>query len=94
MLSTLFTLGIYVTGLFSADIREFGDLTHSPFLKAATRAIYYLLPNFHNFNAIGVASHGEAVPFSLVAQNTVYTFCYVSIVLLGASAIFSRRNLK
>jgi hypothetical protein len=31
MLSTLFTLGIYMTGLFAADIREFGDFTHSPF---------------------------------------------------------------
>ncbi len=68
----------------SADIREFGDLTQSPLLEGGNaRVIYYLVPNFHNFNAIGVASHGEPVPFSLVAQNTLYAFCYVSIVLLG-----------
>jgi ABC-type transport system involved in multi-copper enzyme maturation permease subunit len=94
MLSTLFTLGIYVTGVFAGDIREFGDFTRSPFLKGVTRALYYLLPNFHNFNAIATAAHGEPVPFSLVAQNTAYAFLYVAVVLLAASAVFSRRNLK
>lgn len=83
-----------MTGLFSADIREFGDLTHSPFVKGVTRALYYLLPNFHNFNAIGRAAHGETVPFSLIAQNTMYAFLYAGVLLLAASAVFSRRDLK
>jgi hypothetical protein len=94
MLSTLFTLGIYVTGLFSADIREFGDLTRNPLMKSFTQALYYLLPNFHNFNAIAHAAHGEAVPFTLIAQNTLYAFLYVALLLLAASAVFSRRDLK
>ena len=37
MLSTLFTLGIYVTGVFAGDIRDFGDLTRNPAVKAATQ---------------------------------------------------------
>src|SRR5579872_1633417 len=81
MLSTLFTLGIYVTGVFAADIRNFGDLTQSAFLKAITRALYYLVPNFHNFNAIAPAAHGEALPVSLIFQNTVYALLYVTLVL-------------
>src|SRR6202167_4632360 len=40
MLSTLFTLGIYITGMFAKDIRDFGDFTKSVPLKAATRLIY------------------------------------------------------
>ncbi|MGD0964342.1 MAG: ABC transporter permease [Candidatus Acidiferrales bacterium] len=94
MLSTLFTLGIYLTGSFAADLREVGDLTRSPLLKGFMRALYYLLPNFHNFNAIAVAAHGETIPFSLVAQNTLYACAYVTVVLLAAAAVFSRRNLK
>jgi len=94
LLSTLFTLGIFVTGIFAADIREFGRLTSNPALQAVTRAIYYVVPNFHNFNVIGAAAHGERVPFSLLWQDTLYAALYVAIVLLGASAIFSRRNLK
>ena len=42
MLSTLYTLGIYVTGVFAADIREFGDLTKSAAAKA--RRARHLLP--------------------------------------------------
>jgi ABC-type transport system involved in multi-copper enzyme maturation permease subunit len=94
ILSTLCTLGIYVSGIFAADIRDFGDLTHSAPTKIITRVLYYLVPNFHNFNAIASASHGDSIPFSLVAQNTVYAFLYVAIVLLAASAVFSGRNLK
>lgn len=94
MLSTLFTLGIYVTGIFSSDIRDFGELTKSPALKAVTETIYYLVPNFHNFNAIAAAAHGEAIPLSLVAQNTLYAALYVALLLVAASAVFSGRNLK
>jgi ABC-type transport system involved in multi-copper enzyme maturation permease subunit len=94
MLSTLFTLGIYITGVFASDIRNFGALTKNGFLKAATRFVYYLVPNFHNFNSIAAAAHGESIPFALVWQNTLYALIYIVLLLLAASAIFSRRNLK
>jgi ABC-type transport system involved in multi-copper enzyme maturation permease subunit len=94
MLSTLFTLGIYVAGIFAKGIHDFGELTHNPAIEGTTRALYFLLPNFHNFNVIAAAAHGESVPFSLVWQNTLYTTLYGALVLLGASAVFSRRNLK
>ena len=94
MLSTLFTLAIYITGIFAKDIRDFGDLTHSPFVKAFTRVVYYLVPNFHNFNAIAAAAYGERISFALVVQNTLYTACYVTLLLLASSAIFSNRDLK
>jgi ABC-type transport system involved in multi-copper enzyme maturation permease subunit len=94
MLSTLFTLGIYVAGFFSADIREIGMVTRSPAMQATARVVSYLLPNFRNFNVISAASHGDAIPFSLIWQNTAYAALYVALVLIAASAIFSGRNLK
>lgn len=94
MLSTLYTLGIYITGVFANDIRTVGDFTQNPVLLAVTRSIYYLVPNFHNFNAIAVAAHGSTIPFSLVWQNTLYAALYVTLLLIAASAVFSHRNLK
>ncbi|HTU33328.1 MAG TPA: ABC transporter permease [Candidatus Acidoferrum sp.] len=94
MLSTLFTLAIYITGVFAADIRNFGQLTKSPLIEGFTEVVYYLVPNFHNFNAIEAAGHGNYVPGSLIWQNTLYTVLYAAIVLIASSAIFSRRNLK
>ena len=94
MLSTLFTLGIYVAGLFSKDIREIGALTKSPVVEWVCKAIYYVLPNFHNFNVIALAGHGEPIPASLLWQNTLYAALYVLILLLASAAVFSGRNLK
>lgn len=94
MLSTLFTLGIYVAGIFATDIRDIGMLTRSPAIQAAARAVYYLLPNFHDFNAITAAAHGEAIPSSLIWQNTAYAVLYTALVLVAASTVFSGRNLK
>ncbi|MGA8870909.1 MAG: ABC transporter permease [Candidatus Acidiferrales bacterium] len=94
MLSALFTIGIYITGVFGTDIRDFGEFAKSPALKALTRAIYYLVPNFHNFNVIALVAHGESIPASLIWQNTLYAILYVTLVLVAASAVFSRRNLK
>ena len=94
MLSTLFTLGIYITGCFAGDIREVGDLTENPGVKVFTRVIYYLVPNFHNFNVIAAAAHGEKIPLVLIGQNTLYAVLYVALLLVAASAVFSSRNLK
>jgi len=94
MLSTLFTLGIYITGCFAGDIRAFGEITENPAMKTFTRVLYYLIPNFHNFNVIAAASHGERIPISLVAHNTLYALLYMALLLVAASAVFSGRNLK
>ena len=94
LLSTLYTLGIYLAGVFAKDIRDFGDLTRNRFVEVATKILYHLLPNFHNFNAIAPAAHGERIPFTLIFENTLYTLLYVTLILLAASAVFSRRDLK
>ena len=94
LLSTLFTLGIYVTGVFANDIRGVGEFTKNPAVLIVTRAIYYLVPNFHNFNAIATAAHGDPIPFTLIWQNSAYAALYVLLLLIAASAVFSRRNLK
>jgi len=94
MLSTLFTLGIYIAGVFAKDIRDFGEVTNSQALGQITRVIYYLLPNFHNFNAIAFAAHGQPISLSLIGMNTLYALLYSAVVLLAAAAAFSGRNLK
>jgi ABC-type transport system involved in multi-copper enzyme maturation permease subunit len=94
LLSTLYTLGIYIAGVFSPDIRDIGIVTSSPVVKAAAKVIYYILPNFHNFNVIAAAVHKESIPFSLIWQNTLYAALYIALILIAASAVFSGRDLK
>jgi ABC-type transport system involved in multi-copper enzyme maturation permease subunit len=94
MLSTLYTLGIYVAGVFAPDIRGIGQFTTNPTLKIVAKCVYYVLPNFHNFNIIAAAAHREAIPRALIWQNTLYALLYSVLLLLAASAVFSGRDLK
>src|ERR1700733_4976925 len=94
MLSTLFTLGLYVAGVFAPGILGISQFTQNWAVAAITRFVYYLLPNFHNFGVIAAAAHGDAVPLALIWHNTLYAALYVALVLVAASAIFSGRNLK
>jgi len=94
MLSTLYTLAIYITGVFANDIHGIGEFTKSPAVLAVTRVIYYLVPNFHNFNAIATAAHADPIPFALIWQNSLYAALYILLLLIASSAVFSRRNLK
>ncbi len=94
LLAILFTAGLYVAGLFVKEMRDVHSDTMAPAVQTFLRWLSYLLPNFENFNVMAAAAHGRAIPAPLILQNTAYAALYCTIVLVAASAIFSRRNLK
>jgi ABC-type transport system involved in multi-copper enzyme maturation permease subunit len=94
MLSILFTLGIYVAGVFAPDIKGISEFSNSPVMAAFGKFVYYVLPNFHNFNVIAAAAHGQFIPVALILQNTLYAALYAGIILIAAAAVFSGRDLK
>ncbi len=94
LLAILFTVGLYIVGLYVQELRNLPVEVMSPAMAAFTRWLSYLLPNFENFNVMALAAHGRAVPGALILQNTLYTVIYCAIVLTAAAAVFSRKNLK
>jgi ABC-type transport system involved in multi-copper enzyme maturation permease subunit len=94
LLAILFTVGLYIVGLYVQELRNLPVEVMSPAMAALTKWLSYLLPNFENFNVMAMAAHGRAVPGALILQNTLYTVVYCTIVLTAAAAVFSRRNLK
>ena len=94
VVSLVCTLGLFIVGSFSQDIRAFGEMSKTPWMEGFATAIYYLLPNFGAFNVIAGVAHGNAVPAALILDNTLYALLYIAVALLGAVAIFSNRNLK
>jgi ABC-type transport system involved in multi-copper enzyme maturation permease subunit len=93
-LAILFTAGMYVAGLFATDLRTVQGVGIDPGALRLMRGISYLLPNFQNFNVMGAVVHGRGVPAGIVWHATLYAIVYIAIVLTGAGAVFSRRNLK
>jgi Cu-processing system permease protein len=94
LLAILFTVGLYIVGLYVQELRNLPVEVMSPPMAAFTKWLSYLLPNFENYNVMAMAAHGRAVPGALILQNTLYTLIYCAIVLTAAAAVFSRRNLK
>jgi len=94
LLAILFTVGLYIVGLYVQELRNLPVEVMSPAMSAFTKWLSYLLPNFENYNVMAMAAHGRAVPGALILQNTLYTVVYCTIVLTAAAAVFSRRNLK
>jgi ABC-type transport system involved in multi-copper enzyme maturation permease subunit len=94
VLASLFTGFIYVAGYFSADLKNFENVVDSTFLPQLTRALYYLLPNFKDFDVKAVAVAGDPIAFSQLAWATLYALVYIALVLVVSSLVFQRRDLK
>lgn len=94
LLAILFTVSLYIAGLFISEMRNLDGSRIGPAAKAIFSWISYVLPNFQNFDVMAAAAHGKTVPAALVLHNTLYAILYCAIVLSAASIVFSRRNLK
>jgi len=94
VLSAVFTFSIVVIGNFSNDIQSFGQESQSALVAKITAALYYVLPNFTNFNLIRQAAHGVRIPGYLIVANTCYALLYVTVVIAGAVLIFEEREFK
>jgi ABC-type transport system involved in multi-copper enzyme maturation permease subunit len=94
ILSTAFTLGLFIAGSFSSDLRDLSEALEAPWLAGLMEVLYYALPNFRNFNVITGVAHGEPVPGSLLLLNTLYAALYGGLVLAASALIFHNRDLR
>lgn len=93
-LSAVLTLGLWVIGHFNADLRNFGAVVDSPTAAYIARGLYYVLPNFSAFDIKQQVVHGLPVPTTYLATTTAYGFVYIALLIVGAVAVFSRRDFK
>jgi ABC-type transport system involved in multi-copper enzyme maturation permease subunit len=94
MLSAVFTLGIFVAGQFSGDLKHLEDIVDAPAAASVARAAYYVLPDFSKFDVKLAVVHGIPVSAAYMATATLYAAVYAAALILGAIAIFSRRDFK
>jgi ABC-type transport system involved in multi-copper enzyme maturation permease subunit len=94
ILSAVFTFCLFVIGNFSSDMRWFGQESGSPLLEKVTAVLYYVLPNFGNFNVINQVAHGVKITNLFITANTCYALLYISILISGAVLIFEEREFR
>jgi ABC-type transport system involved in multi-copper enzyme maturation permease subunit len=94
LLSAALTLGFYIVGHFNADLRNFEQVVDSKAVAWLARALYHVLPDLSAFDVKTQVVHGLAVPAGYVALTVGYAFCYITMLLIAAMLIFSRRDFK
>lgn len=92
--STLFSLGIYVAGALSAELRDLAAAIGSPAAGVLAHVLYAVLPAFSAFDVKSQVVHGLAVPSTFVALTVLYAALYAAAVVAAAAAVFSRRNFE
>jgi ABC-type transport system involved in multi-copper enzyme maturation permease subunit len=95
LLSVVLTVGVFVCGLASADLRHFGDIVDvSPAVASVVSVIGWVLPAFSEFDIKSQIVHGLPVAPGLVLAMLGYALIYSVSTLALSVVLFSRREFK
>ncbi len=93
-LSALLTFMVFIIGHFSADLKSLANSLGGSGARWLFTGLYYLLPNLSNYSFITPAAHGRAPSPGFVLASALYALVYITVILAGATLVFSRRNFK
>lgn len=91
-LSAIMTIGIYVIGHLTGDLKGIAEKSNSPETEMIMTGLYYLCPNLEWLNIKGQASSGILVSWEYQMAATAYGLLYAGLLLFGACRIFERRD--
>jgi len=94
ILSAALTFGLFIVGHFSGDLRSLQDVLQSPAAAALARGLYWILPNLSQFDVKSAVVHGQPVSAGYMGVAIAYGAVYIAMLLVVATAIFSRRDFK
>lgn len=94
LLAALLTFGLWVAGHFNQDLRNFDAVLDVAPIVWLAKAVYYFLPNLAPFNVRAEVAHGIDLSMRAVILTLGYAAVYISILLIGAIAVFRRRDFK
>lgn len=91
-LSAIFTLGLYVIGHLTADLRTLVANSDSGPIQSCVDLLYYLCPNLELLNIKGQAAVGIAAAPGYVMMASLYGLMYAGAMLIGACLVFQQRD--
>ena len=92
--STLFSLGIFVAGLFSGELRELTSAMGSRAAGAMGTVVGIVLPAFGAFDVKAQVVHGLPIPLEFVGLTLAYAALYAAAILAATIAVFNRREFQ
>ena len=92
MVSASLTVGLYVIGHLTQDLKALAEKGENEFETALLTAVYYIVPNLEKLNLKGQAAAGIPISFTYQAMATVYGLFYASLLIAAACVTFQRRD--
>lgn len=93
-LAGCYSLGIYLIGHMTRDLRAIGAASDSEIAQAVTTWLHRLLPDLEAFNKTIEAVHGLAIPAADVAWTLVLGVSWSVAFLLLAALTFEQRDFR
>jgi Cu-processing system permease protein len=87
------TFALVAAGRFSDVIRNMKQVAEGV-PSFVTESLYFLLPNFRNFDFKNAVVYDLPVPWDLLARVTLYAAVYAAVVLLGSLAVFRSKDFQ
>jgi ABC-type transport system involved in multi-copper enzyme maturation permease subunit len=94
MLASFFSVGVWVVGCLTRNLRDLGALSDLDTVRIATAWLHRLLPDLASFNLSIEAAHGLPISASDVWLPVAYGAGYAALILVGAMTIFERRDFR
>ncbi|HME71831.1 MAG TPA: ABC transporter permease [Myxococcota bacterium] len=94
MLASLFTVGLYLIGHLTRNLRDLGQRSQVAAVREITALLHRVLPDLESFNLTTQAVHGLPVAASDLWLPIVYGAGYAALVLGLASIVFERRDFR
>ena len=94
MLASLFTVGVYLLGHLSRDLRQLGEQAKVESIKPVADFLFRALPDMESFNRTIEAVHQLPIPASEVGWAVLYGLGYATGLLICASYLFARRDFR
>lgn len=91
-LSAIFTVGLYVIGHLTADLRVMVANNEGGIGKAVVDLLYYLCPNLEMLNIKGQAAVGVPAAPEYMMLASLYGLLYAGVLVTGACLVFQRRD--
>ncbi|MER3422544.1 MAG: ABC transporter permease [Nitrospiraceae bacterium] len=91
-LSAIMTIGFYVVGHVTADLKGLAEKGQNTAAKMITTVLYYVCPNLEVLNIKGQASAGSPVSLFYETMASFYGLLYAALLLTAACLVFQRRD--
>lgn len=94
MVSSVIVTGFYFAGHLARDLHIYAKNSTSALVKTVGHAVYAVLPNLDRLDFKTEAAYAISTPLPDVAASLAYALLYSAALMVGAIAIFDRRDFR